>query len=335
MTDAVRWGLLSTARINQALIAGIRAADGAELVAVASRSEATASAYAAAQGIPRAHGSYEALLADPDVDVVYVSLPNALHVPWSVAALQAGKHVLCEKPMAQRAADVLEAYDVAAHAERLLMEAFMWRYHPQTELVARLARDGTLGELRQVRAAFSFSLPDPGNVRWDPALEGGALMDVGCYCVSALRLLCGEPERVSCETLDRERSGDERSARGRSVDAHTSGLLRFGGGVLGTFECGFDTAPRSLLEVTGSEARLLVDDPWQAPGPGPELVGPDGSRERLEVEVVNPYAREVEDLSRAVRGEGEPRLGREDALGQARTIEALYRAALDARAVTL
>jgi predicted dehydrogenase len=322
MTDAVRWGLLSTARINQALIAGIRAADGAELVAVASRSEASASAYAAEQGIPRAHGSYEALLADPEVDVVYVSLPNALHVPWSVAALQAGKHVLCEKPMARRAADVLEAYDAAAHAQRLLMEAFMWRFHPQTELMARLAGDGTLGELRQVRAAFSFSLPDPGNVRWDPALEGGAMMDVGCYCISALRLLCGEPERVSCETVEHD-----------GVDAHTSGLLRFGGGVLGTFECGFDTAPRSSIEVTGSEGRLLVDDPWQAPGPGPELVRADGTRERIEVEVVNPYAREVEDLSRAVRGAGAPRLGRDDALGQARTIEALYRAAAEGHAV--
>jgi D-xylose 1-dehydrogenase (NADP+, D-xylono-1,5-lactone-forming) len=322
MTDAVRWGLLSTARINQALIAGIRAADGAELVAVASRSEASASAYAAEQGIPRAHGSYEALLADPEVDVVYVSLPNALHVPWSVAALQAGKHVLCEKPMARRAADVLEAYDAAAHAQRVLMEAFMWRFHPQTELVARLAGDGTLGELRQVRAAFSFSLPDPGNVRWDPALEGGAMMDVGCYCISALRLLCGEPERVSCETVEHD-----------GVDAHTSGLLRFGGGVLGTFECGFDTAPRSFLEVTGSEGRLLVDNPWQAPGPGPELVRADGTRERIEVEVVNPYAREVEDLSRAVRGAGAPRLGRDDALGQARTIEALYRAAAEGHAV--
>jgi predicted dehydrogenase len=324
MTDTVRWGLLSTARINQALIAGIRAADGAELVAVASRSEASASAYAAEQEIPRAHGSYEALLADPEVDVVYVSLPNALHVPWSVTALQAGKHVLCEKPMTRRAADVIEAYDVAAHAERLLMEAFMWRYHPQTELVARLAGDGTLGELRQVRAAFSFSLPDAGNVRWDPALEGGALMDVGCYCVSALRLLCGEPERVSCETVDRE-----------GVDARTSGLLRFRGGVLGTFECAFDTAARSFLEVTGSEGRLLVEDPWKAPGPGPELVRGDGSRERLEVEVVNPYAREVEDLSRAVREGGEPRLGRADALGQARTIEALYRSAAEGRAVVV
>jgi D-xylose 1-dehydrogenase (NADP+, D-xylono-1,5-lactone-forming) len=324
MTDAVRWGLLSTARINQALIAGIRAAEGAELVAVASRSEASASAYAAEQQIPRAHGSYEALLADPEVDVVYVSLPNALHVPWSIAALRAGKHVLCEKPMTRRAADVVEAYDVAAHAERLLMEAFMWRYHPQTELVARLAGDGTLGELRQVRAAFSFSLPDAGNVRWDPALEGGALMDVGCYCVSALRLLCGEPERVSCETVDRG-----------GVDAHTSGLLRFGGGVLGTFECAFDSAPRSFLEVTGSEGRLLVEDPWKAPGPGPELVRADGSRERLEVEVVNPYAREVGDLSRAVREGGEPRLGRNDALGQALAIEALYRAASEGRPVAV
>lgn len=145
-------------------------------------------------------------------------------------------------------------------------------------------------------------------------------MDVGCYCVSALRLLCGEPERVSCETVVR-----------RGVDAHASGLLRFAGGVLGGFECGIDTAPRSFLELTGSEGRLLVEDPWKAPDL--EIVRGDGSREAVPVERVDPYAREVEDLSRAVRGERKPRLGRDDALGQARTIEALYRAAAEGRTV--
>lgn len=159
MSD-VRWGLLSTARINAALIAGIHGAEGAELVAVGSRSEATATAYAAEQGISRAHGSYEALLADPEVDVVYVSLPNALHVPWSMAALDAGRHVLCEKPMAPREADVREAFDAAERAGRVLMEAFMWRYHPHTDAIVRLVREGAVGELRQVRAAFSFPLPD-------------------------------------------------------------------------------------------------------------------------------------------------------------------------------
>jgi predicted dehydrogenase len=315
--DPVRWGLLSTARINGALIHGLRGASNAELVAVASRSQEGADAYARTWDIPRAHGSYEALLSDPDVEVVYVSLPNSLHVPWAVRALEAGKHVLCEKPLSARAADAAAAFDAAERAGRLLVEAFMWRHHPQTAAVARLVAEGRIGELRQARAVFSFALPpQDANVRWDASLEGGALMDVGCYCVSALRLLCGEPERVSCEIADRG-----------GVDAHASAVLRFGGDVLGLLECAMDAAPRSFLEVAGSEGRIYVEDPWKAPGPGLTVARADGSSEAVDVEIVDPYAREVEDLSRAVRGDGAPLLGREDALGQARALEALLRSA--------
>jgi D-xylose 1-dehydrogenase (NADP+, D-xylono-1,5-lactone-forming) len=312
--EPVRWGLLSTARINGALIGGIRGAENAELLAVASRSEESASAYARTWEIPRAHGSYEALLADPDVEVVYVSLPNAMHVPWAVRALEAGKHVLCEKPLTPRAADAEAAFDAAERAGRVLVEAFMWRHHPQTAEVARLVRDGAIGELRQAHAVFSFSLGEDPNVRWDPALEGGALMDVGCYCVNALRLLCGEPERVSCEARDRG-----------GVDSRASAVLRFPGDVLGTLECAFDTAPRSSLEVVGSAGRLLVDDPWKAPGV--TLVRADGEREEVPAELTDPYAREVEDLSEAVRTGSAPLLGREDAVGQARALEALLASA--------
>jgi xylose dehydrogenase (NAD/NADP) len=311
--SAVRWGILSTARINGALIGGLRAAANAELVAVASRSPETARSYARTWEIPRAHGSYEALLADDEIEVVYVSLPNSMHVPWAVWALEAGKHVLCEKPLTRRAADAEAAFDVAEGAGRFLVEGFMWRHHPQTEAVARLVAEGAVGDLRQAHAVFSFSLGEGPDVRWEPGLEGGALMDVGCYCVSALRMLCGEPERVSCETV--ERGG---------VDARASAVLRFPGGVLGTLECAFDTAPRSFLEVVGSTGRLLVDDPWKAPAPGLTLVRAGGSREEIPVEIVDPYAREVEDLSRAVRGEGTPLLGRADAVGQARTLEMLF-----------
>jgi D-xylose 1-dehydrogenase (NADP+, D-xylono-1,5-lactone-forming) len=321
--DPVRWGLLSTARINGALIGGVRGAENAELVAVASRSDEAASAYARTWEIPRAHGSYEALLADPQVEVVYVSLPNSLHVPWAVRALEAGKHVLCEKPLSARAADAEAAFDAAERAGRLLVEAFMWRHHPQTAAVARLVGEGRVGELRQVRAVFSFALPpDEANVRWDASLEGGALMDVGCYCASALRLLCGEPERVSCEIADRG-----------GVDAHASAVLRFGGDVLGLLECAFDAAPRSFLEVAGSAGRIYVEDPWKAPRL--TLMGADGSAEALDAEIVDPYAREVEDLSRAVRTGSAPLLGREDAIGQARTLEALLRSAREGAVVTL
>jgi predicted dehydrogenase len=322
----VRWGILSTARINQALIAGVRVAEGAQLVGVASRDEATAAAYAKENGIPRSYGSYEALLADPDIEAVYIPLPNSLHVPWTIKALEAGKHVLCEKPMSNRVEPVEEAFDVAERTGRLLMEAFMWRYHEQTEVLTRLIEDGAVGPVRHVRASFSHTLPEEsGDVRWDADLEGGALLDVGCYGVSALRLLLGEPLRVSAESVI--------GGPGVGVDGRMLALLRFEGDVLGALECAFDTVPRSLLVVTGHDATLVSEDPWHGWAPKLTRVLPDGTREPIPVEAVDPYAREVDDLSQAIRGGAPPRLGREDALGQARTIEALYTAAAEGRAV--
>ncbi len=317
----VRWGILSTARIAQKLLAGARLADGVEVVAVASRDGERARAYADEHGISRAHGSYEALLEDPEVDAVYVPLPNSLHVPWSIRALEAGKHVLCEKPMARRPADVEAAFDAAERAGRLLMEAFMWRFHPQTEGLVRLVGEGAVGELRYVRASFGFDLPF-ANVRWEAALDGGALMDVGCYCVSALRLLCGEPERVSAELVPRD-----------GVDARVAAVLRFPGGVLGTFDCGMDVARRAAIEIVGNAGTLQLDGPWSAPD-AIFLTRAGAEPERLDVGRANPYTRELEELSAAIRDGGAPRLGRADALAQARVIEALYRAADEGRAVT-
>jgi predicted dehydrogenase len=309
--DAVRWGILSTARINRKLLAGARLASGVDVVAVGSRDRERGEAFAAEHGIPRVHDSYDELLADPEVEAVYIPLPNALHVPWAVRALEAGKHVLCEKPLARRAAEVEAAFDAADRTGRLLMEAFMWRYHPQTEAVVRLAQE--IAPLRVVRASFGFPLAaeDTENVRLQEDLEGGALMDVGSYCVSALRLLGGEPVRVTGEAV----------ARG-GVDGRFAGVLRFPGDVLGTFDCGFDVPPLGAIEVVGEGGVLTAADPWHGIAPRLERDG-----EEVPVEAVNPYTRELEDFSTAVRTGGRPRLGREDALGQARTIEALYSAA--------
>jgi xylose dehydrogenase (NAD/NADP) len=321
----IRWGILSTARIAQRIVDGARLAPNAEIVAVGSRDLARAQAYAGEHGIARAHGSYEALLADPEVDAVYIPLPNSLHVPWSIKALQAGKHVLSEKPLSRDPAQVDAAFDAADAAGRLLMEAFMWRFHPQTEELERLVRSGAVGNVRVVRATFGFGGIHPSNVRLQTALEGGALMDVGCYCVSALRLLCGEPERVGAEQVE---GGD-------GVDLRFAGLLRFPGDVLGTFDCGMDVDRHHGLEVVGDEATLKVRSPWQT-WPGPEILIVRGDEtERLTPEAVNPYARELEEFGEAAETGGTPRLGRADALGQARTIEALYRAAAEGRAVSL
>jgi D-xylose 1-dehydrogenase (NADP+, D-xylono-1,5-lactone-forming) len=312
---AVRWGVVSTARINRKLLRGARAADGVEVVAVGSRDPERGKAFAKEHGIERVHGSYEALLEDPDVEAVYIPLPNSLHVPWTVRALEAGKHVLCEKPLSRRAADVEAAFDAADRAGRLLMEAFMWRYHPQTEALERLARE--IAPLRVVRAAFGFPLPpgDTGNVRWLADLEGGALMDVGCYCVSALRLLCGgEPERVAGQSV----------AAPTGVDVRFAGALRFPGDVLGTFDCGFDVPPRGVIEMVGEGGTVVSEDPWHGVSPRLTLTRPDGSAEPVPVTAADPYQLEIEDVSAAIRTDGDPRLGRDDAIGQARTIEALY-----------
>ena len=296
------------------------------MVAVASRDRGRAEAYAAEKGIPRAHGSYEDLLADEEVEAVYVPLPNSMHLPWSERALAAGKHVLCEKPLSRRAADVEAAFDAAERAGRILMEGFMWRYHPATEAVARLVAEGAIGALRVVRAAFGFTLgPGRDNVRWAGELEGGALMDVGCYCLSALRLLAGEPERVSAELVE---GGD-------GVDARFAGLLRFGGDVLGTFDCAFDVpVPRRRSRSWGDGhdrlARPVARRVARGAGPARRTPSPRRCRSR-------PRTRtrcELDDLARAVREGGEPRLGRADAVGQARAIEALYRAAADGGPVT-
>jgi D-xylose 1-dehydrogenase (NADP+, D-xylono-1,5-lactone-forming) len=292
-------------------------------VAIGSRDRARAEAQAAELGIERALGSYEEVLADPDVDAVYIPLPNSLHVEWSIRALEAGKHVLCEKPLSRHPEDVERAFDAAERAGRVLAEGFMWRHHPQARRLVELVP--RIGELRLIRAAFSFPLADPGDVRLSRELEGGALMDVGCYCVSGSRLVAGEPLDVAGAQVE---GGD-------GVDARFTATLRFPNDVLAHFDCALDLAARDELEVVGSEGSLFLDDPWHSRAPVIEVRGPDGSLERVEAESEDPYACELRDLAAAVAGERPPLLGRDDARGQARTIAALYESAAGGRAVAL
>jgi D-xylose 1-dehydrogenase (NADP+, D-xylono-1,5-lactone-forming) len=323
----IRWGILSTARIAQRVVEGARLSEGAQIVAVGSRNLARAQAYADEHAIARAHGSYEDLLADPEVDAVYIPLPNSMHVPWSVQALEAGKHVLCEKPLSRDPGQVSEAFDAADRAGRVLMEAFMWRFHPQTDELVRLVRSGTIGEVRLVRAAFGFGHIHPGDVRLQKGLEGGALMDVGCYCVSALRLLCGEPLRVSGEQV----------AGGDGVDIRFAGVMRFEGDVLGTFDCGMDVFRRNSIEVVGSTGEIHVPSAWQTPLGAEILIVRDGGgeAERINPESVDPYTRELDEVEAAITEGRPPRLDREESLGQACTIDALYRAAAEGTAIML
>jgi xylose dehydrogenase (NAD/NADP) len=313
---AVRWGLLSTADINRKVIPGAHASDRVELIAVASRDQRRAETYAAEWEIERAYGSYEALLADADIEAVYIPLPNTLHVEWSIHALEAGKHVLCEKPFDRRPAEVERAFDAAEGAGRLLMEAFMYRHNPQTRRLEQLVRGGAVGEPRVVRSAFSYSLYDASNVRLRPELDGGSLMDVGCYCVHASRFLAGEPDAVHGQQV----------IGPTGTDWVFAGMLRFPDGVIAQFDCGTCLPSRDELEVIGTEGSLFVDDPWHCTAPVIELRG-DADVERIELEPVDSYRLQLENLSDAIRGEAEPLLDRDDAVAQARVIDALFSSA--------
>jgi xylose dehydrogenase (NAD/NADP) len=316
----LRWGLLSTAAINGALLNSGRG----DFVAVASRSPERAEAYAREHGLPRWHGSYDALLADPEVDAVYVPLPNALHVEWSIRALEAGKHVLCEKPMSRRPEEVERAFDVAEREGLVLAEGLQWRHHEQIARARALVEDGAIGRLRALRAGFSFVALGPGDIRLDGALDGGALMDVGCYCISGLRALTGaEPERVYAEEV---RGGGD-------VDVALVATLRFPGDVVATLDCGLAYAEHQRLEATGDAGTIVLENPWPGGRSAIELRRRDGSVERLETAPADSFALELADVEAAARGERPPLLGRDDAVAQARTIAALYRAAEEGRPV--
>ncbi|MBA2440283.1 MAG: Gfo/Idh/MocA family oxidoreductase [Thermoleophilaceae bacterium] len=321
VTSPLRLGLLSTAKINEALLAA--PPEDVAVVAVASRDRARARAYAQEHEIEHAHGSYEALLDDPDVDAVYVSLPNGLHHEWTMRALAAGKHVLCEKPYTRRPTEVEEAWDAAAARGLVVAEALMYRHHPQVQRTKDLVDAGAIGRLRLIRSSFSVRLLDRGNHRMLSELDGGALMDLGCYCVNASRLLAGEPEHVLGEQV--------LAASGVDVDFH--GTLRFPGDVVARFDVSFALPSYQRVEAVGEEGTLALDAPFR-PDWGFTLSLTRGEEvEEVDVPQADSYRLELEDLAAAVRGERAPLLGRDDALGQARTIEALYRSAETGTAV--
>jgi predicted dehydrogenase len=327
----MRLGLLSTANINKEILHGAAESDLVDVVAVGSRDAANAQAYAAEHGIGRAHGSYEDLLGDDEVDAVYISLPNGMHHEWTMKALAAGKHVLCEKPYSRRGAEVEEAFAAADAAGLVLTEAFMYRHHPQTKKVKELVADGVVGQLCAVTTTFSFPLEDLSNVRALPELDGGALMDVGCYCVSGIRLVAGEPEHVRGEQV----TGPT------GIDMAFHGILRFADDVVGQFEASFRSPRRQRLEVVGTEGVLEVGAPWRIDWGGAVTLSRRAGGEvateveTIPVETANSYRLELDNLADAVEGRAPQLLGREDALGQARTIEALYRSAAERRVAEL
>jgi D-xylose 1-dehydrogenase (NADP+, D-xylono-1,5-lactone-forming) len=317
-SGVVRWGILGPGSIAARFMRNAREAAHSEVVAVGSRTPERAAAFAATFGISRAHASYEALLDDAAVDAVYIGLPNSLHHPWTMRALAAGKHVLCEKPYSRHPAEVAEAFDAADAAERMLMEAFMWRHTPQARRFAELLPE--VGRLQAIRASFSFRIEDQADVRLTADLDGGSLMDVGCYSVSGARLVAGsEPLRVL----------GEQTLAPSGVDMTFAGLLRFPDEVIATITSGF-TSDDASLEAVGDASILVMRSPWQGKARALWL----GDRE-IPVTPVDPYPLELENMSAAILGEAPPLLGREDALGQARSIAALYESATSGAAVAV
>ena len=327
----VRWGILSTALIGtQRVIPGMRKSTLLEVAAIASRNLAAAEAAAASLGIPKAHGSYEALLADPDIEAIYNPLPNHLHVPWTLAAARAGKHVLCEKPMAIHAAEleVLRPYASQVH----IREAFMVRFHPQWVETRELVRQGAIGELQFMQVPFSYFNKDPANIRNMADIGGGALYDIGCYAIVAGRWFFeGEPQRVSA-TVDRDPVF--------KTDRCTSGWLAFGGGRQLAFTVSTQAARYQRIELVGTKGRIEIEIPFNAPQDAPcryivdDASALDGSGARsVTLPVADQYQLQAESFSRAVRAERPDAAGLDDAVTNVRIIEALFASAATGQAV--
>jgi predicted dehydrogenase len=314
----LRWGILSTAKIGtQKVIPALQTSRHGRVTVIASRNLDTARAAAAELGIPMAHGSYEALLENPDVDAVYIPLPNHLHVPWSIKALKAGKHVLCEKPVGMSSAEAQQLVEAAGqHPHLKIMEAFMYRFHPQWRKARELVQGGHVGELRTIQSFFSYSNPDPKNIRNIPDFGGGGLMDIGCYCISLARFLFEtEPVRVM---------GVAEVDPDLAVDRLASGILDFGLGTA-TFTCSTQLTPYQRVNIFGTEGRIEIEIPFNAPPDRPcRMWHQQGADLReLSLEVCDQYTLQGDAFAHAVIEDQPVPTSLEDAVANMRVIESV------------
>lgn len=316
----LNWGLIGTARINEALIAPLRVSPRNRLMAVGSRSQEKADAYAKQWEIPKAYGSYEALLADPEIDVIYNSLPNNMHSEWTIKAAQAGKHVLCEKPMATTLEEVDAMQHAAQKAGVVVAEAFMYRHHAQTLKVKELVDSGGLGELKLIKGVFSFYLDDPSstNIRLLPETGGGSIWDIGCYPISYTRYVMGaEPIEVF----------GWQTSNHLGVDMTFAGQMRFPNGVLAQFDSSFQVPLRSWMEIVGTQGTLFVQQPYKPQETETLYIERDSGTETVEVQGKELYLGEVEDMANAVMDGKQPRISLEWTRSNVATILALLESA--------
>jgi predicted dehydrogenase len=315
------WGILGPGRIAPRIVRGLQANARGELRAIAGRDVERARAFAARHGSPAVHPTFDALLADPAIDVVYIALPNGQHAPWTIRALDAGKHVLCEKPLALTAADVDAIAAASARSGRIAVEAFMYLHHPQTLRALELVRSGAVGPVQVISGAFSFFLERAVDPRIDPDQGGGSLWDVGCYPVSMARRIAGEePDAIAGFARFDE----------RGVDRTFVGQLHFPSGILAHFESGFAAPDRERMEIVGSEATLVFDHRCRPLPHGPPRVlsiGRAGAVERIEVRSIDQYRAEVDDLQAAILDGTQPRVDLAFSRGSIATLEELDRMA--------
>lgn len=321
MIEPVRWGVLGCAKIAiEHVIPGIQQAGLATLTAVASRTLPKAQDVARRFGAPKAYGSYDALLADPEIEVVYVPLPNGLHAEWSIKALRAGKDVLCEKPIAMDAAEARQIQQVRDETGRLCLEAFAYRFNPVVARTFEIARSGVLGETRFIHTSVTFEMgePDPTNVRLLGGFGGGALYDVGCYAINTQRMVAGREPKTAWATMTWSDRFD--------VDVSGTAMLDFGDDLKGTLNWGFETAYASPPSISGTKGRLMAPFGWRVPEGRPALVLTVGPRvDEIRVEPADDYTGEVQDLSEAIRGLHAPVYVSEPLEANMRVIDACYR----------
>ena len=327
----LRLGLLSTGNIARQFAAGVRASDRCVLQAVGSRTLASAQAFAEAQQVGNAYGSYDKVIADPDVDAIYIGLPNSMHHPWAIKALRAGKHVLCEKPIAVSVGEAQQMYQAAADAKRVLVEAFMYRCHPQTLKVMDTVRSGAIGVVRMIRTSFNYKTGRiADNIRFNADLAGGALMDIGCYCIDFSQLVAGAaPTRVSACARIHESGVDEMAA----------GVMQFANGIIASFTCGMTAAADNAAYICGSEGFIHIPVPWK-PQPGAAMFtiahgtpprmdmgkAPSVAQDPQVVKVDAPrdvYAYEADDFAAAVLDGSAPRMPKEATLSNMRVLDEL------------
>lgn len=319
----VSWGILSTARIGvSAVIPAIQESANGTVVGIASRSPSKAREVARSLGIPRSYGSYMELLDSSEIDAVYIPLPNSMHREFTILTAEKGKHVLCEKPLALNSSECKEMILKCQRHHVWLMEAFMYRFHPQITKLKELVDSGSVGRIAAFRAAFRNSQSNLTDIRFQKELGGGSLMDVGCYCVNVMRLLAGaEPTDAVGIARSNERTG---------VDETFAGILRFPKLELGLFDCGFRSMVHQRLEVIGDKGTLEVLTPFLAGDP-PRMIKHGTGTEELTLDTANSYKLMVEHFNQSILDDHAPRFPPTDGLNNMRVIETLFESAKRAR----